>query len=70
MLYCATEAIQKPPGEGWRVEVNLRMGRYRWVRRYGRKLERTPYRPLAELPGDRIERARRESARQRALKGR
>lgn len=63
-------APTQPAGEGWRLEVNLALGRYRWVRRYGHKREVTPYRPLAELPQERIAAAQAESARQRVLKGR
>jgi hypothetical protein len=59
----------RPEGPGWRVEVNLRRGQWRWVRRYGSKRQWTPYRPLAELPPERIAAARAESERQQALRG-
>lgn len=55
-----------PPG--WRVECDLPRGRWRLVRRYGLKRERQSWRPLSELPPERVEAARAESARQRALK--
>ena len=58
-----------PEGAGWRIEVNLRRGQWRWVRRYGGKRQWTPYRPLAELPPERIAAARAESERQRVLRG-
>jgi len=58
-----------PEGPGWRIEVNLQRGCYRWTRRYGGKRQWTPYRPLDELPPERIEAARIESERQRAAKG-
>ena len=54
----------RPEGPGWRVEVNLRRGQWRWVRRYGSKRQWTPYRPLAELPPERIRQAQAESAKQ------
>jgi len=57
-----------PPGPGWRIEVNLRRGQWRWVRRYGNRRQWTPYRPLAELPPERIRQAQAESERQRAAK--
>ena len=58
----------RPEGQGWRVEVNLRRGCYRWTRRYGNRRQWTPYRPLAELPPERIRQAQAESERQRAAK--
>jgi hypothetical protein len=58
----------RPEGPGWRLEVNLERGKYRWVRRYGSKRQWTPYRPLAELPPERIAAARAESLRQRAAR--
>jgi len=58
----------RPEGAGWRVEVNLRRGCYRWTRRYGNRRQWTPYRPLAELPPERIAAAQAESERQRQLK--
>ena len=58
-----------PPGPGWRIEVNLARGCYRWTRRYGNRRQWTPYRPLAELPPERIAAARAESERQQALRG-
>ena len=57
-----------PPGPGWRIEVNLARGQWRWVRRYGNKRQWTPYRPLAELPPERIRQAQAESERQQALR--
>ena len=54
----------RPEGPGWRLEVNLERGKYRWVRRYGSKRQWTPYRPLAELPPERIRQAQAESKRQ------
>ena len=60
----------RPEGPGWRIEVNLRRGQWRWVRRYGNRRQWTPYRPLAELPPERIAAARIESERQQALRGR
>jgi len=57
-----------PEGPGWRLEVNLARQAYRWTRRYGAKREWTPYRPLAELPPERIRRAQAESERQKALR--
>ena len=60
----------RPEGQGWRVEVNLRRGQWRWVRRYGNRRQWTAYRPLAELPPERIAAARIESERQQALRGR
>ena len=54
-----------PEGQGWRVEVNLRRGQWRWTRRYGNKRQWTPYRPLDELPPERIRQAQAESAKQR-----
>ena len=54
----------RPVGPGWRLEVNLERGKYRWVRRYGSKRQWTPYRPLAELPPERIRQAQAESAKQ------
>jgi len=57
-----------PPGPGWRVEVNLARGQWRWVRRYGGKRQWTAYRPLAELPPERIAAARAESNKQQALR--
>ena len=57
-----------PEGQGWRVEVNLRRGQWRWVRRYGSKRQWTAYRPLAELPPERIRQAQAESERQRAAR--
>jgi len=54
----------RPEGQGWRVEVNLRRGCYRWTRRYGNKRQWTPYRPLDELPPERIAAAQAESKRQ------
>jgi len=61
--------VPRPPeGAGWRIEVNLRRGQWRWVRRYGSKRQWTPYRPLAELPAERIAAARAESAKQQALR--
>jgi hypothetical protein len=57
-----------PEGQGWRVEVNLRRGQWRWVRRYGNRRQWTAYRPLAELPPERIAAARAESAKQQALR--
>lgn len=62
----ATEADRA----GWRVEVNLALGRWRLVKGYGHKRQVTAYRPLDELPPERIQRAQAESQRQRALKGR
>jgi len=53
-----------PEGAGWRIEVNLRRGCYRWTRRYGNKRQWTAYRPLAELPPERIAAAQAESKRQ------
>ena len=53
-----------PPGPGWRIEVNLARGCYRWTRRYGDKRQWTAYRPLAELPPERIRQAQAESAKQ------
>jgi len=58
----------RPEGPGWRIEVNLRRGQWRWVRRYGNRRQWTPYRPLAELPPERIRQAQAESERQRAAK--
>jgi len=58
----------RPEGPGWRLEVNLERGKYRWVRRYGSKRQWTAYRPLAELPPERIAAARAESLRQRAAR--
>ena len=58
-----------PEGPGWRIEVNLRRGQWRWVRRYGNRRQWTPYRPLAELPPERIRQAQAESERQQALRG-
>jgi len=58
----------RPEGPGWRIEVNLARGCYRWTRRYGGKRQWTPYRPLAELPPERIRQAQAESERQRAAK--
>jgi hypothetical protein len=55
----------RPEGPGWRIEVNLARGQWRWVRRYGSKRQWTAYRPLAELPPERIAAARAESAKQR-----
>jgi len=60
--------LKPPPGPGWRLEVNLERGKYRWVRRYGSKRQWTPYRPLTELPPERIAAARAESERQQALR--
>jgi len=54
----------RPEGPGWRVEVNLRRGQWRWTRRYGSKRQWTPYRPLDELPPERIRQAQAESAKQ------
>jgi len=54
----------RPEGPGWRVEVNLRRGQWRWTRRYGSKRQWTPYRPLDELPPERIRQAQAESKRQ------
>jgi len=59
---------QPPPGQGWRIEINLARGCYRWVRRYGSKRQWTSYRPLAELPPERIRRAQAESERQRGAR--
>jgi len=59
----------RPEGPGWRIEVNLRRGQWRWVRRYGNRRQWTAYRPLAELPPERIAAARAESERQQALRG-
>ena len=59
----------RPEGPGWRIEVNLRRGQWRWVRRYGNRRQWTPYRPLAELPPERIRQAQAESERQQALRG-
>jgi len=59
----------RPEGPGWRLEVNLERGKYRWVRRYGSKRQWTAYRSLAELPAERIAAARAESERQQALRG-
>ena len=59
----------RPEGPGWRIEVNLRRGCYRWTRRYGNRRQWTPYRPLAELPPERSAAARAESERQQALRG-
>jgi len=57
--------VPRPPeGAGWRIEVNLARGQWRWTRRYGSKRQWTPYRPLAELPAERIAAARAESERQ------
>jgi len=58
-----------PEGPGWRIEVNLARGCYRWTRRYGDKRQWTAYRPLAELPPERIRQAQAESERQQALRG-
>ena len=58
----------RPEGPGWRIEVNLRRGQWRWVRRYGNRRQWTPYRPLAELPPERIRQAQAESERQQALR--
>ena len=58
----------RPEGPGWRVEVNLRRGQWRWTRRYGSKRQWTPYRPLTELPPERIRQAQAESERQQALR--
>jgi hypothetical protein len=58
-----------PEGAGWRIEVNLARGQWRWVRRYGNRRQWTAYRPLAELPPERIAAARAESERQQALRG-
>ena len=58
----------RPEGPGWRLEVNLERGKYRWVRRYGSKRQWTAYRPLAELPPERIRQAQAESERQRAAR--
>jgi len=58
----------RPEGAGWRIEVNLARGQWRWVRRYGGKRQWTPYRPLVELPAERIAAAQAESERQRAAK--
>lgn len=60
----------RPAGNGWRVEVHVAKGLYRWVRRYGHKREATAYRPLDELPAARVAAARAESVRQRELKRR
>jgi len=61
--------VPRPPeGAGWRIEVNLRRGCYRWTRRYGDKRQWTPYRPLAELPPERIRQAQAESNKQQALR--
>jgi len=57
-----------PPGQGWRLEVNLARGCYRWTRRYGAKRQWTAYRPLAELPAERIAAAKAESERQKVLR--
>jgi hypothetical protein len=58
--------VPRPPeGAGWRIEVNLARGQWRWTRRYGDKRQWTPYRPLAELPPERIRQAQAESAKQR-----
>jgi len=58
--------VPRPPeGAGWRIEVNLARGQWRWTRRYGNKRQWTPYRPLAELPPERIRQAQAESAKQR-----
>jgi len=62
--------VPRPPeGAGWRIEVNLRRGCYRWTRRYGGKRQWTAYRSLAELPPERIAAAQAESERQQALRG-
>jgi len=58
----------RPEGPGWRIEVNLRRGQWRWVRRYGNKRQWTPYRPLTELPPERIRQAQAESNKQQALR--
>ena len=61
--------VPRPPeGAGWRIEVNLRRGQWRWTRRYGGKRQWTAYRSLAELPAERIAAARGESERQRQAK--
>jgi len=62
------DAPRPPEGVGWRVEVNLRRGQWRWVRRYGNRRQWTAYRPLAELPPERIAAARAESNKQQALR--
>ena len=58
----------RPEGPGWRIEVNLRRGQWRWVRRYGNRRQWTAYRPLAELPPERIRQAQAESNKQQALR--
>ena len=63
------DAPRPPEGVGWRVEVNLARGQWRWTRRYGGKRQWTAYRPLAELPPERIRQAQAESERQRVLRG-
>ena len=61
-------AAGRPEGAGWRLEVNLSRGCYRWTRRYGAKRQWTPYRPIEELPAERIRQAQAESERQRRAK--
>jgi len=58
----------RPEGAGWRIEVNLARGQWRWTRRYGNRRQWTAYRPLAELPPERIAAARAESNKQQALR--
>ena len=58
----------RPEGPGWRIEVNLARGQWRWTRRYGNRRQWTAYRPLAELPAERIAAAQAESERQQALR--
>ena len=60
----------RPEGAGWRVEVNLRRGQWRWVRRYGNRRQWTPYYALDSVPGGlaRIQQAQAESERQRQLR--
>ena len=53
---------------GWRVEVDLVNRRWRYARGSKRNRRWTPYRPLAELPPERIAAARAESLRQRAAR--
>jgi len=48
--------------------VNLVRGQWRWMRRYDNRSQWTPYRPLAELPPERIAAVRVESERQQALR--
>jgi len=64
------DAPRPPEGAGWRLEVNLTRGKWRWVRRYGNRRQWTPYYALDSLPGgvERIQQAQAESERQRHLR--